>query len=221
MTLNSLFTRGRAHLTRRDTNSQGRWTILALAALLACQPGQSTPAPSPPPPRPVGLGSGQTIDRAKVLAAGRAQRYDENPGSSLRAVLDDGVQATIEPDEGAFNLPESALDEGVVVARFRNEGDAPLKRLGIVPRGTTFWFIYRKDKQLMSAYIADTESGEYDVVDVPTMLHPPTRPWRQSVAQWQLPGVIGEKVGTARTLLYGGQQPWVSCTSMGCCKPAN
>ncbi len=206
-------------MTRPDTIYHGRWAILALAAVLACQPGRSAPVPTPAPPKPVGLGAGQSIDRARVLAAGRAQRYDENPGSSLKAVLDGGVQATIEPDEGAYNLAEGTLDEGVVVARFRNEGDTPLKRLGLIPNGTTFWFIYRKDKQLMSAYIADTESGEYDVVDVPTILHPPTRPWRQSVAQWQLPGVIGEKVGAMRMLLSGGQQPWVSCANMGCCKP--
>jgi hypothetical protein len=109
----------------------------------------------------------------------------------------------------------------VVVARFTNQGDIPLKRLGIIPKGTTFWFIYRKDKQLMSAYIADTESGEYDVVDVPTIAHPATRPWRQSVAQWQLPGVIGEKVAVARTVLYGGQLPWISCEETGCCKPSS
>lgn len=203
-------------MTRRDSIA-----LLALTALLACQPGQRSPAPSPAPPKPVGLGAGQTIDRAKVIQAGRGQRYDENPGSSLTAILDDGVRAIIEPDEGAYNLTREALDEGVVIARFRNQGDTPLKRLGIIPKGTTFWFIYRKDKQLMSAYIADTESGEYDVVDVPTILHPPTRPWRQSVAQWQLPGVIGEKVGAARTALYGGQQPWATCSDTGCCKPAS
>jgi hypothetical protein len=206
-------------LTRPDSSSRQPWALVALAALLACQPGQRAPAPSPPPPRPIGLGSGQTIDRAKVIEAGRAQRYDENPGSTLTAILDDGVRATIEPDEGAYNLTPEDLDKGVVVARFKNQSDTPLKRLGIIPKGTTFWLVYRKDKQLMSAYIADTESGEYDVVDVPTMLHPPTRPWRQSVAQWQLPGIIGEKVAAARTTLYGGQLPWVSCTNVGCCKP--
>ncbi len=204
-------------MTRLDSIAQGRWTLLLLAALVACQPGLRAPAP----PTPVGLQTGQTIDRAKVIAAGRAQHFDENPGSSLTAILDDGVRATIEPDAGAYNLTPEELDKGVVVARFRNAGDTPLKRLGIIPKGTTFWFIYRKDKQLMSAYIADTESGEYDVVDVPTILHPPTRPWRQSVAQWQLPGVIGEKVGAARTALYGGQQPWITCVALGCCKPAS
>lgn len=208
-------------MTRLDSIAQGRWPLLVLAALVACQPGQRPPEALPPPPKPVGLSSGQTIDRAKVLAAGRAQHYDENPGASHRAFLDDGVQATIEPDEGAYRLSPSAFDSGVVVARFTNQGDVPLKRLGIIPKGTTYWFVYRKDKELRSALIADTESGEYDVVDVPTMTHPATRPWRQSVAQWQLPGVIGEKVAVARTVLYGGQQPWVSCIELGCCKLTN
>ncbi len=82
--------------------------MLAAAALLACQPGQRAPAPTPAPPKPVGLGVGQAIDRARVLAAGRAQHYDENPGASLKAILDGGVAATIEPDEGAYNLSEQA-----------------------------------------------------------------------------------------------------------------
>ncbi|MEO8140874.1 MAG: hypothetical protein ABI742_14570 [Gemmatimonadota bacterium] len=208
---------GQTLLTRLGGTRQGRWTILALAALLGCQPPQR--APEPAPPAPVGIGADGAIDRAKVLAAGRAQHYDENPGSSLKAILDEGVAATIEPDAGAYRIPAAVLDQGVVVGRFRNQSDTPLKRLGLIAGGTTYWFIYRKDKQLMSAYIADTESGEYDVIDVPTMMHRPTRPWRQSVAQWQLPGVIGDKPGATAMRLSGGQQPWLTCADWGCCKP--
>ncbi|MBK6780245.1 MAG: hypothetical protein IPG75_11860 [Gemmatimonadetes bacterium] len=64
-------------------------------------------------------------------------------------------------------------------------------------------------------------TGKFDVLDVRTIGHPPTRPWRQSVSQWQLPGVLGEKVGMGAlgTVLRTGTLPWVTCATDLCCKP--
>jgi hypothetical protein len=199
-----------------------RLVLIALPVVLSCQM-QQTPPPAdalPAPPVPVGLGPTGEINRAKLLAVGRAQTYDLNPGSSHRAILDYSADVTIEPAVGSYRNPKEGFDQGVVVARFVNQSDSSLNRLGIVPRGTTYWFIYRKDGQLYSAYIPDRETTEFDVRGVKTILHPPTRPWRQSVAQWQLPGVLdGERGVGALGMVAGGQIPWVTCGEEGCCKP--
>ena len=55
--------------------------------------------------------------------------------------------------------------------------------------------------------------------DLPTLVHPPTRPWRQSIAQWQLAGVLerhdrpGGELALAATVY-----PWVTCNEIDCCK---
>lgn len=205
--------------------SSAPWTPLLFAAvlLLACRMERTPPPTSeilPEPPVPVGLGPDGEVDRGKLLQVARAQSYDINPGSSHRAIVDYGVDVTIEPVAGAYRNDDDAFDKGVVVARFINHGDSGLSRLGLLPRGTTYWFIYRKGGQLLSAYIPDTESAESDVRGIPTISHPPTRAWRQSVAQWQLPGVLDLKKGMgALGVAAGGQQPWVTCQPQGCCTP--
>ncbi len=181
----------------------------------------------PEPPRPVGLGPNATVDREKVLAAGRAGTYDVNPGASHRAEVGNTI-ATLEPAEGAYRNPPSAFDEGVVIGRVVNNTDTPLPQFGLVPRGTTYWFIYRREGKLLSAFVPDVKDTDHDVVDLPTRLHPPTRPWRQSVAQWQLPGVLDDRngpdpkqglgaLGALPVVASGGVDPWMACTTLGCC----
>ncbi len=204
----------------------GLRTLLLLAAplLLACRMERTPPAPTdhlPEPPTPVGLEKDGEVNRQKVLQVARAQEYDLNPGASHRSILDYGVDVTIEPVLGAYRNSKDAFDRGVVVARFINHSDSSLPRLGLLPKQTTYWFIYRKDGQLLSAYIPDVDQADNDVRGVPTISHPPTRPWRQSIAQWQLPGVLDSEskgMGALGTAL-GGQLPWTTCHDEGCCKP--
>jgi hypothetical protein len=134
------------------------------------------------------------------------------------------VRAIIEPEEGVWRLDSTALIQGVVVGRFRNRSDVPLKRLGLIPRGTTYWFISMGEKGLTSAFIADTSVGGYDVVGAATMIHRPSRPWRQSVAQWQLPDVLRKEMGLGALGAMGvdkGSGPWIACMTLGCCKLIN
>ena len=209
-------------MPRLDRRMHG---LLLRAALLAGACRLERPPPPtetlPEPPGPVGLGPDGGINRNRVIESGRAGRSDQNPGSSHRAVLDGVADLTLEPLEGAYRTPKDAFDKGVVVARLVNNGDSALARLGIQPRSTTFWFIYRKDGTLFSAFIPDVPTDKFDVIGVRTIGHPPTRPWRQSVSQWQLPGVLGEKVGMGAlgTVAYSGSMPWVTCTTDLCCKP--
>jgi hypothetical protein len=171
----------------------------------------------------VGVPSGGSPDREKVRDAGRSQSYDDNPGASDEDILDSAVVAVIEPQVGVFQLDTLELAKGYVIGRFRNKSQIGIKRLGLPPGGTTYWFVYKgSDGRFVSAYIADSDSAGYDRTDIPMMIHKPSRPWRQSVAQWQLPGVIGDKqgLGAVGVLMEGGQ-PWISCVMTGCCKPLN
>ncbi len=199
-----------------------RLALVALPLLLACRLERTPPPPVgslPEPPRAVGLGPDGGVDRDRVLAAGRAGTYDQNPGASHRAALDDGVEVTIEPAEGAYRIGKDGFDQGVVVARLVNHGQGAVARLGIEPGATTYWLVYRREGELYSALITDLPTARSDLTDIATILHPPTRPWRQSLAQWQLPGVLGEAKGMgALGLVAGGQIPWVTCTEWGCCK---
>lgn len=214
-----------------------RRTIAAAVALLlvlsACRLEQrgneGQEGRLPEPPRPVGLGPDGQVDREKVIAAGRAGSYDVNPGASHRAEVGGITTATIEPAEGAYRNPTSAFDEGVVIGRLLNNGDKPLPTFGLVPGATTYWFIYRKDGKLLSAFIPDVKDAQFDALDLPTRLHPPTRPWRQSVAQWQLPGVLDDRdgadpkrglgaLGAMPVLAGGGVDPWITCNGTGCCQ---
>jgi hypothetical protein len=176
----------------------------------------------PPRPRSVALTPAGGVDRARVLDAGRGQRFDENPGASDQDVLDDGAIAVIEAEEGVYQLDSASLDQGIIVARFRNLTEIPVPRLSLVPNGRTFWYIYRRKGELLSAYIADGPDSTADRYDIPTRLHAPSRKWRESIAQWQMPGVLDGDKGSETGLRAGlatGSQPWVTCTEAGCCKP--
>jgi hypothetical protein len=162
------------------------------------------------------------VDRKRVIEIGEQQSYDENPGASHQDILDRGTLAVIEAQVGVYQISREMLDQGVVVARFRNLGDTPLERLSLVPKHTTFWYIYQKEGKLLSSYIVDGPDSTADQYHIPTMLHPPDRPWRESIAQWQLPGVLhGEGGGGLGAGLADGSLPWVTCTDLGCCKPRN
>jgi hypothetical protein len=179
----------------------------------------------PPPPSPVHAPAG-VVDRVRIRAAGAGQSYDPNPGASDEDVLDSGAVAVIEPQVGVYQLDTLELAKGYVIGRFVNKSQIPVRRLGLAPGGTTYWFVYKgKDGKFVSAYISDSDSSGYDRQNIPMVIHKPSRPWRQSVAQWQLPGVIGDKRGMGAlgpaALAAGGSQPWISCVTTGCCKPLN
>ena len=168
------------------------------------------------------LGDGGQVDRNSVLEAGRKQEYDDNPGASHQDVLDDGVIAVIEPQVGVYGIDTLMLAQGVVVARFKDLGDTPLERLSLVPRLTTFWYIYRKEGKLFSAYVVDSPDSKWDQYDIPTMLHPPTRRGggsRSPSGRCRTCCDGDDKKGLGAGLAQGGL-PWVTCTDLGCCKPA-
>jgi hypothetical protein len=200
---------------------------VALLFALGCERPAQTPDDGyvpPPAPKPLGLAPGAAIDRNKIIEVGRSQHYDENPGSSDESILDDGVRAIIEPEEGVWRLDSTALKQGVVVGRFRNRSDLPLARLGLFPGGTTYWFISQGEKGLTSAFIADTTVAGYDVTGIATMIHKPSRPWRQAVAQWQLPDVLRKEMGLGALGTLGVDKesgPWIACVTLGCCKLIN
>lgn len=196
------------------------FTVLA-ALSLACPPPAKPPTDDyvpPPAPKSLGNAPGTPIDRNKVIELGRSQSYDENPGSSDESILDGGVRAIIEPQEGVWQLDTAALDQGVVIGRFRNRGEATLKRLGLIPHGITYWFVYRGEKGLTSAFIADTSVSDFDVHDRAVTIHKPSRPWRQAVAQWQLNDVLRKEMGLGALGVEGGSSPWIACVRNGCCK---
>ena len=202
----------------------GPAALVLLVALPGCAPAPPAGLSRalPPTPQQVVLGADGGVDRNKVLEAGRKQEYDDNPGASDQDVLDEGVIGVIEPQVGVYGVDSSMLARGIVVARFRDLTEAPLKRLSLVPGLTTFWYIYRKKGKLFSAYVVDSPDPQSDQYDIPTMLHPPTRRWWQSIAQWQMPGVLhwDDNKGLGAGLAQGGL-PWVTCTDLGCCKPAH
>jgi len=200
------------HATRPAVASIGAIAILFLAA---CQPAQQQEQPSfPPPPPPIGA----KVDPARIIEVGRTLTYDENPGASDESILEDGVRAIIEPQVGVWQLDSATLDQGIVVGRFRNRTDKPLRRLGLLPGGVTYWFIYRQEGKLLSAYVPDTTARDFDVTEVETMYHHATRPWRQSVAQFQLPDVLRHEKALRALGVDTNGQPWISCTGEGCCK---
>ena len=139
------------------------FVVLACAPAPPSGPGRALP----PKPEQVVLGDGGQVDRNKVLEAGRKQEYDDNPGASDQDVLDDGVIAVIEPQVGAYGIDTLMLAQGVVVARFKDLGDTPLERLSLVPRLTTFWYIYRKEGKLFSAYVVDSPDSQVGPVRHP------------------------------------------------------
>jgi hypothetical protein len=85
-----------------------------------------------------------------------------------------------------------------------------LKRLGLAPGATTYWLIYRSGNRLLSDFIADLPDSSYDRTGVATLVHRPKRPWRQSIAQWQLPGDV-EGLGAGVMLsAAAASQPWTT-----------
>lgn len=172
-------------------------------------------------PEILSMSPGSPGIRTAALALGRRQGYDDNIGAAARAVVDDSADVTIEPMENAFATDSARLDKGVIVARLVNHSKVALKRLGLVPGGTTYWLIYRKDGRLLSDFIADQSDSSYDRLGVVTLMHRPKRPWRQSIAQWQLPGEV-EGLGAGAVLAAtGATQPWTTCNPLGCCKPGD
>lgn len=198
------------HVTRRAR----RLGAVLVFGLVSCAGGRPLPLPIPMPPDKIPEG------RQALLELGRRQRYDANPGASDRTEFQAGVQVTVEPQDGAYRLSLSQLGQGRVVAKFINHSDRVVKELSLPPRGVSFWVVYRVGTEWYSAFIADAKDQGLDRVGIPTMYHEPTRAWRQSIAQWQLPGVIGDKApGGGVSLLAAGTIPWVTCSSAGCCKP--
>ena len=183
--------------------------------LTACG-GRPLPQPIPVPPTRLPEGRQHLID------VGRGQQYDANPGASDRTKWAEGIEVTVEPQDGAYRLSVGELGQGRVVAKFINHSDQVVKELALPAGGSSFWVVYRDRGAWYSAFIADSKEQGLDRLAVPTMYHVPTRDWQQSIAQWQLPGVIGDKVpggGGAPLLLAAGGTPWVTCSSAGCCKP--
>ncbi len=195
--------------------SRGLLPVLGLLGLAACGAGRPLPQPVPVPPDKLPEG------RLRLLDVGRGQQYDANPGASDRTVWQEGIEVTVEPQDGAYRLTIGELGQGRVVAKFINHSDQTVKPLALPARGTSYWVVYRVAGTWYSAFIADAKDQGLDRVGIPTMYHEPTRAWRQSIAQWQLPGVIGDMVpgGGVRLLSAGGTTPWVTCSSAGCCKP--
>ena len=188
-----------------------------LLLLAACQAGG---APVPPPiPVP---GDQLPQARDKVLEFARKQGYDPIPGASDRAVLETGEEVTIEPQDGTYRLTRKTLAAGRVVAKLINHGDKPIARYGLPARGMSYWVVYQdKSGAWMSAFLADGQNSRLDRLGIPTELHPAGRPWRQSIAQWQLASVQansrpgGALVEAAATATLS---PWVNCTDDDCCR---
>lgn len=184
-----------------------------LLSLGACAFG-GRPLPTPLPPS-----DGPLPARETLIEIGRRQAYDPNPGASDRAEIKDGIQVTIEPQDGAYRNTRARLAKGAIVAQFHNHSQRPVPEYALQPGGRSFWVVYKKGDQWLSAYIADSKNRELDRFDLPTLVHPPTRPWRQSIAQWQLGGVLqrhdrpGGESAMAATLY-----PWATCDDGDCCK---
>ncbi len=192
------------------------WLVLSvsLGTLGACRMGGRplpTPIPVPGPELPQA--------RERVLEIGRKQVYDVNPGASARAQFEEGLEVTIEPQDGTYLLNEKQLAGGRIVARFINHGSRPVRDYALPPKGTSYWVIYQDKGEWYSAVIADSRSRDLDRVGVRTMIHRPSRPWRQSLSQWQLASAITmeEPGGAAREIAVGSVRPWVTCIQSGCC----
>ncbi len=171
-----------------------------------------------PVPLPIPDGGGLPA-REVLLEIGRKQPYDPNPGASDRAIVKDGIELTIEPQDGAYRQSESRLRQGAIVAEMRNHSQKPVPGFALEPGGRSFWVVYRKGSSWFSAFIADSKDSKMDRFDVPTTIHVPTRAWRQSIAQWQLGGILERTRPGDGTVLATELQPWVTCMELGCCRP--
>jgi hypothetical protein len=206
-------------MERSRWRSPGRlFVAVALMNLGACAApgGAGRPLPDPiPVPGPE-----LPQSRDKVIEIGRKQVYDVNPGASARARLDSGLEVTIEPQDGSFRLSDKQLAGGRIVARFINHSSRPIRDYALPPRGTSYWVIYQDKGQWISAVIADSRSRDLDRLNVPTVIHKPSRPWRQSVAQWQLESALDMESpgGGTREIAVGSVMPWITCFAAGCCR---
>lgn len=184
--------------------------------MLGCQGiGRAVPAPIPVPP------DNLPQARDQILEIARKQPYDVNPGASARALLDEGVEVTIEPQDGVYRLQNDQLAGGRVVARFINHGDKPVRRYGLTAGGSSYWVIYQQQGEWLSAIISDSRDRGLDRYGLQTRRHAPTRPWLQSIAQWQLPDVLGRMSpggGELPPLALGKVAPWITCAPMVCCR---
>ena len=192
-----------------------RWPALFLLGFTgACAAGRPLPLPFP-------ATEGKLPDRETLIDLGRRQAYDTNPGASDRAMVEDGIEVTIEPQDGTFRQSRARLARGSIVAQFRNNSQRPLPAYALEPGGRSFWVVYRKGEEWYSAYIADSKNSKLDRYDVPTIIHPPSRPWRQSIAQWQLAGVLDHSRPGGEDVFASEVLPWTTCVDQGCCKGGN
>lgn len=190
-----------------------RWAALVLVGLSgSCVPA-GRPLPIPVPRTGDNLPSPES-----VLDIGRRQSYDPNPGASDRAVVEDDIEVTIEPQEGTYRQSEERLALGSVVAELQNHSQKPLRKYALAPGGRSYWVVYKKKDQWLSAFIAESPNRDLDRFDVPTVIHPPTRAWRQSIAQWQLRGILERSRPGGADLMAEEVLPWTTCLAKGCCK---
>ena len=91
-----------------------------LLSLGACAFG-GRPLPTPLPPS-----DGPLPARETLIEIGRRQAYDPNPGASDRAEIKDGIQVTIEPQDGAYRNTRARLAKGAIVAQFHNHSQRPV-----------------------------------------------------------------------------------------------
>jgi hypothetical protein len=159
--------------------------------------------------------------REALLEIGHKQAYDQNPGASDRAIVQDDIEVTVEPQDGAYRQTRDRLAKGAVVAEFTNHSQKTLRAYALEPGGHSYWVVYQKGDAWFSAFIADSKNKELDRYDVPTVIHPPTRPWRQSIAQWQLGGILDHSRPGGAELMATQTFPWVTCLDLGCCKVGN
>ena len=189
-------------------------TVLAVLLSAACAAGRPLPTPLPTPP------TGGLPPREALLELGRGQAYDTNHGAAARAIVSDGIEVTIQPQDGAYRQSEARLAQGAIVAVLINHSRKPLSDLALPPAGRSYWVVYRQKGEWLSAFIADMPGDrQLDRVAVPTMVHPAGRAWRQSIAQWQLAGVLERTRPGGNVTALLGMVPWVSCMELGCCRP--
>jgi hypothetical protein len=52
-----------------------------------------------------------------------------------------GPLAKIQPEAGSFLISDEGLSRGRIIARIVNESPDSYPRLGLLPRGTTYWWV--------------------------------------------------------------------------------
>ena len=191
--------------------------LLIGATMLGCQhAGRPVPTPLPIPPEQLPQA------REQIIEIGRKQAYDANPGASDRIAVEEGIEITIEPQDGAYRMTRKDLAAGRVIARFINHTDKVIRKYSLPAKGVSYWVVYEQKGEWLGAFIADGRNRDLDRFGMKTMLHPPTRSWLQSIGQWQLPDVIhpntpGGAPMEMRVLAGKTVKPWTTCTADLCC----